>query len=157
MKKTTLTIAAVVAAVALLTAPFLFAQGFGHHKGANGFGPFSGKHLQMLQQKLGLSDAQVSEIQSIVVDLRTQNAPYREQMKGGMQSVITTLLNNPNDTAAAQTILNQQAAAEAAMKTNTLNAVSKALGVLTPDQRVQLGQLIQQWQAKRAARQQSHS
>ena len=69
-----------------------------------------------------------------------------------MNSVITTLINNPNDTAAAQAIINQEQAAEAAMKTNTLNAASKALGVLTPDQRAQLGQLIQQWQAKRSAR-----
>lgn len=157
MKKTTLTIAGAVALVALLTAPFLFAQGL-HRRGAEGFGPFGGgHHLAQLQQKLGLSDAQVTEIKTIFADLRTQNQPYREQLKGGMQSVITTLLNNPNDTAAAQTIINQQEQAEAAMKANTLGAVSKALGVLTPDQRAQLGQLIQQWQAKRAARQQSHS
>jgi periplasmic protein CpxP/Spy len=153
MKKTTLTLS-IVALAALLTAPFLFAQGFAHRRGAEGFGPFGGgKHLAKLQQKLGLSDAQVTEIKTIFADLRTQNQPYREQLKGGMQSVITTLLNNPNDTAAAQSIVNQQEQAEAAMKTNTINAASKALSVLTPDQRAQLGQLIQQWQAKRAARQ----
>ena len=65
---------------------------------------------------------------------------------------MTTLINNPNDTAAAQTILNQQEQAEAAMKANTLAAVSKALNILTPDQRAQLGQMIQQWQAKRASK-----
>jgi len=151
LKKTTLTVAGIVALAALLTAPFLFAQGFARHRGMDGFGPFGG-HLAKLQQKLNLSDQQVSEIKTIFADLRTQNQPYREQLKGGMQSVVTTLLNNPNDTAAAQAILSQQEQAEAALKTNTLAAVSKALNVLTPDQRAQLGQLIQQWQANRAAR-----
>ncbi|HSP36066.1 MAG TPA: periplasmic heavy metal sensor [Thermoanaerobaculia bacterium] len=152
MKKTTLTIAGAVALVALLAAPFLFAQGFGHHRGAMGMGMGPLGHLQKIQQKLNLSDQQVSEIKQIVGDLRTQNAPYREQLHGGIQSIVTTLINNPNDTAAAQTILNQQEQAEAAMKANTLAAVSKALNILTPDQRAQLGQMIQQWQAKRASK-----
>ena len=78
MKKTTLTIAGAVALVALLAAPFLFAQGFGHHRGAMGMGMGPLGHLQKIQQKLNLSDQQVSEIKQIVGDLRTQNAPYRE-------------------------------------------------------------------------------
>lgn len=155
MKKTTLTFAGILAAAALIAAPFLYAAGPGHMRGAMGmgFGPLG--HLQKIQQELGLSDQQVSEIKVIMTDLRAQNAPYREQLRGGFNSVLTTLLNNPNDTAAAQSIIDQQAQAEQAVKTNTLNAVSKALNILTPDQRTKLGGMIQQWQAKRAQRQHS--
>ncbi len=152
MKKTTLTIVGIVALSALVAVPFLYAQGPRHMRGAMGFGGFGGGHLAQLQQKLNLSDQQVSEIQAIFADLKTQNAPYRQQMRGVLQSVITTLLNDPNDVAGAQSIIDQQTAAKTAMQTNMLKAASKALNVLTPEQRTQLGQLIQQRMAKRAQR-----
>ncbi len=155
MKKTTLTLAGILTLVALVAAPFLYAgPGRMHSHGmaaGMGMGPLA--HLQKAQQELGLSDQQVTEIKAIFADLRTQNAPYREQLHGGLQGVISTLLGNPNDVAAAQAIIDQQAEAERALKTNVLNAASKALNVLTPEQRVKLGDLIAQRQARRANRQ----
>ncbi len=150
MKKSTVIFAGVLALLALVAVPFLYAQAPGHMRGANGFGPLG--HLDKIQQQLNLSDQQVSEIKAIFADLKTQNAPYRQQLRGGMQSVITTLISNPDDIAGAQSIIDQQTAARTAMQTNVLKAASKALNVLTPDQRTQLGQLIQQRMAKRAQR-----
>lgn len=150
MKKTTVIVAGVLALLALVAAPFLYAQGAGHMRGANAFGPLG--HLDEIQQQLDLSDQQVSEIKAIFSDLKTQNAPYRQQLRGGFQSAITTLLNDPNDIAGAQAIIDQQTAAKQAMQTNILKAASKALNVLNADQRAKLGELIQQRMAKRAQR-----
>ncbi len=155
MKKTTLTFAGILALVALVAAPILYAGPGRMHAhgmaGGMGMGPLA--HLQKAQQELGLSDQQVTEIKTIFADLRTQNAQYREQLHGGLQGVISTLIKNPNDVAGAQAIIDQQAQAERAVKTNILTAASKALSVLTPEQRTKLGDLIAQRQAHRANRQ----
>ncbi|MBV8517611.1 MAG: periplasmic heavy metal sensor [Acidobacteria bacterium] len=118
-------------------------HGFGHGHGLN---PMA--HLAFVAGKLDLSDQQVSEIKDIFADLRTQNAPYRQQFHGGLRSIAQTLVKNPNDVAAAQALLDQQNDAEKALKANTLVAVSKALNVLTPEQRAKLGTMIEEHAAQ---------
>ena len=141
MNKKYLTIAAVIAALVLIAAPFALAQrmhGERHGMGGGEMGVMFLGHLQHAKQALGLSDQQVSDIETIFKDLRTQNQPYRESLHGNMQQIATILLNNPNDTAAAQALVDKQADAEKQMKTNAVMAASKALNVLTPDQRAKL-------------------
>lgn len=143
MNKKYLTIAAVVAMLVLVAAPFALAQRM--HGGAHGMGGpgelggvmFLG-HLQHAKQALGLSDQQVTDIETIFKDLRTQNQQYRESLHGNMKQIAAILINNPNDTAAAQALIDKQSDAERQMKTNALLAASKALNVLTPDQRGKL-------------------
>jgi Spy/CpxP family protein refolding chaperone len=142
MKKSTLTVAALLALVALIGVPFVYAAGHRMHGMAAGMGPLA--HLQKAKEELGLSDQQVDQIKAIVKEAHTQNAALREQLHGGFQGVFDTLLKNPNDVAAAQALLDQQDQAERALKTNLLNAASKALNVLTPDQRVKLGEMVAQ-------------
>jgi Spy/CpxP family protein refolding chaperone len=146
-KKKTLTVSAIVVAVlALAAVPFLYA-GPGHHM--HGMSADMGLgHLAKAQKELGLSDAQVEQIKAIIKDAHTQNAQYRDQLHGGLASIVGTLVKNPNDVAAAQAIMDQQTTAESALKSNLLNAASKALNVLTPDQRSKLGTLISQHQAR---------
>jgi Spy/CpxP family protein refolding chaperone len=148
MNKKYLTIAAVVATLALAAAPFALAQRM--HGGAHG-GPageiggvmFLG-HLQQAKQALGLSDQQVSDIETIFKDLRTQNQQYRQSLHGSMQQIATTLINNPNDLATAQALLDKQTDTERQMKSNALAAASKALNVLTADQRGKLQTFLQE-------------
>ena len=150
MKKQTLVIAAGVALVALIAVPFAFAQ---HGKGmrAEGFGgPMFLGHLGKVQQQLALSDQQVSDIKTIFQNLRQQNQQYRESMHSTMQQVAQILLNNPNDVASAQALIDQQTNAERTMKTNALNAASKALNVLNADQRSKLSTMIQERMARKA-------
>ncbi len=149
MKKSTLTIT-ILALVALVAVPLLYA-GPGRHHGMAGFGPLA--HLGRAQQELGLSDQQVAEIKAIFKNFHDQNAEYRDQLRGGFEGVVKTLIKNPNDIAAAQALIDQQAQAERALKTNLLNAASKALNVLTPDQREKLGQMIAERMAHRHQRQ----
>jgi Spy/CpxP family protein refolding chaperone len=99
---------------------------------------------------LGLSDQQAADIKKIFADLRTQNAPYRTSLRGGMQSVAQALLANPNDVSTAQALLDKQNDAERQMKTNALNAAAKALNVLSADQRTKAATIMQQRMAKQA-------
>lgn len=155
MKRRIPLIAVLFAAVALVVTPLVMAgpggRGFGAHSG-RGFGPGGGPgmhgagilgHLQHAKEELELTDQQVEQLQAIFTALQEQNAPYRDQMHDGMKGALTTLLANPSDVAGAQALLDQQAAAERTMKTNMLNATSKALLVLTAEQRTELGTMLQ--------------
>ena len=146
-RKSTITVSAIaLAVIAVVAVPFLYA-GPGHrHMMGGEMGPLA--HLGHAQKELGLSDAQVDQIKTIVKAAHEENAQYRDQLHGGFASVINTLIKNPNDVAAAQAIMDQQAAAERSLKTNMLNAASKALNVLTPEQREKLGTMVAAHQAR---------
>lgn len=148
MKKT-LKITGIVAVVlALAAVPFVYA-GQRHGQGmamGMGLGPLG--HLGKIQKELDLSDRQVSEIKAIFAALHQENAQYRDQLRGGFDNVISTLLRNPSDIGAAQAIIDQQAQTERALKSNILNAASKALNVLTPEQRDKLGTIISERRAR---------
>jgi Spy/CpxP family protein refolding chaperone len=147
MKKNTLTVSAIIVAVLALAAVPLVYAGPGHTHGMGaGMGPLG--HLERAQKELGLSDQQVGEIKGIFKSVHEQNAQYRDQLHGGFEGVLSTLLKNPNDVAAAQAILDQQAQTERAMKANFLVAASKALNVLTPEQRDKLGTMIAEHRAR---------
>ena len=148
MTKRNLIILGIVALIGLAAVPFAYAQVARMH-GAHGFGggfPMLA-HLGHLKSELDLSDQQVDQIKSIAKDFHEQNAQYRQQLHGGLKAVAETLIKNPNDVASAQTLLDQQTAAENTMKSNALAAASKALNVLTPDQRTKLGQIMQEHMA----------
>lgn len=156
-KRITILSLAILAAGAIAAAPLMFGNpmgrrghGFGAHAGggahfAEGF--ILGR-LAHLREELDLSDAQAEQIRAILEELREQNEPYREQLRGGMHDIAKTLIANPNDVATAQAKLDARASAEKALKTNVLQASSKALNVLTPEQRTKLAELVE----KRAAR-----
>lgn len=142
MNRRTVISLAVIVLVALMAVPFLYAQSHGRRH-ADGFpGIMMLGHLAKAQEELGLSDQQVSDIKAIFKQLRDQNAPYRTSLRGGFVSIAQTLLQNPNDVATAQKLLDQQNAAEQTMKANALAAASKALNVLTPDQRAKLAAIL---------------
>ena len=146
-KKKTLTVSAIVVAVlAIAAVPFLYA-GPGHHMQGMSAGMGLG-HLAKAQKELGLSDQQVGQIKAIFKGVHDQNAQYRDQLRGGLGGALNALLKDPNDIAGAQAIMDQQAQSERALKSNLLTAASKALNVLTPDQRDKLGTMISQHQAR---------
>jgi protein CpxP len=153
MKNRSLIAAAILAAGVLVAAPFAFAQHRGAHEHGGGFGEgMMFGRLQFAQKALSLSDDQVAQIKTIVTDLKAQNAPYRDSLKAGRQGIFKALIANPNDLAGAQALIDQQSTAEHTMKTNVLNAASKALNVLTAEQRAKLSTLVQERMARRANR-----
>jgi len=149
MRKHTLAITAAIVMAVLIAVPIAFAQrAKGMHTDGFGGQMFFG-HLKHAQQALGLTDQQTSDIKAIFQDLRQQNRQYRQTQRSTMRQVAQMLINNPNDVAAAQALIDQQSANERAMKTNALNAAAKALNVLTPDQRTQLGSMLQERMAQK--------
>ncbi|HEY8133532.1 MAG TPA: periplasmic heavy metal sensor [Thermoanaerobaculia bacterium] len=145
MRKSIVFSAAAIVLVALVAVPFAFAQrGRAMHAEGGFGGPMILGHLAHAKQALGLSDQQVSDIRAVFQDLRQQNEPYRASMRTTMQQVAQTLLNNPNDVAAAQALMDRQIDAERTMKTNALNAAAKALNVLTAEQRTKLSSMVQE-------------
>lgn len=140
MKKRLILITLILAAVAAV--PFVYAGPGGHGfrgmhgRGGHGLGVLG--HLDHIKSELDLTDAQVTQLKDIARATREQNGQYREQIHGTLKQVATVLLTNPNDVAGAQAVLDQQAAAEKALKSNLLVAASKALNVLTPEQRTKV-------------------
>lgn len=164
MKKRTAVITILIlAAVALIAAPLVFAgpgghrgmRGHGMHggRGAGGFGPLG--HLSRAKEKLDLSDAQVDQIKAIFKEMHEQNAASRESLHGGFKDAAEALIANPNDLAGAQALLDRQFAAEKALKSNMLVATSKALNILTADQRTKLSSLIAEHHERRGRRNRS--
>src|SRR4051794_4870500 len=145
MKKRTLIFSIAAIVIVLAAVPFAMAQ----HRRMHGHGGmFFG--LQRAKVALGLSDQQSADIKQIFTDLRTQNEPYRASLRGGRQAIAQVLLANPNDVAGAQALIDKQTEAERQMKTNALHAFSRALNVLTPDQRTKAASFLQQRMAKHA-------
>lgn len=115
--------------------------------GGPGAGPFA--RLAMLKDELGLSDQQTSQIKGIFEALKDQNKSLREQLRDGRGDGLDALIANPSDTAGAQARLDAQLTAQRALRTNMISATSKALKVLTPEQRAKLGNLHEERRAKR--------
>ncbi|HJT15877.1 MAG TPA: Spy/CpxP family protein refolding chaperone [Thermoanaerobaculia bacterium] len=144
MKKRVFIITGALVLTALLAVPFAFAQHMHRMRGqAFGGAMFFGR-LHHVRQALGLTDQQVTDIQAVFTDLRQQNQQLRQSQRATMQQVAQILLNNPNDVASAQALIDQQTTAERTMKINALNAMSKALNILTPDQRAKAASMLQQ-------------
>ncbi|HXH39009.1 MAG TPA: periplasmic heavy metal sensor [Thermoanaerobaculia bacterium] len=156
MKKRTLIFTASAILIVVLAVPFAVAQRM--HAAGRGHGCMGGGSMMMFgrmqraKAALGLSDQQAADIKTIFTDLRTQNEPYRTALRGGRQAIAQALLANPNDLATAQALIDKQTDAERQIKVNTLSAVSKALNVLTADQRTKAAAFLQQRMAKRAAK-----
>ena len=134
----------IVLAAVLASVPFAWAQRPLRHEAMMGGGPgmmFFG-HLRGLQSQLNLTSDQRDQLKTIFQSLRDQNAQYRDSMHTGFGQVAQALIKNPTDVAGAQALIDQQTASENAMKKNALAAASKALLVLTPEQRDKLGELV---------------
>jgi len=153
MKKRIFIFSAAAILIVVLAVPFAVAQhmrGGRHGRGCmgGGSGMMMFSHLQRARTALGVSDQQAGDIRKIFADLRAQNEPYRDSLRGGRQAIAQALLANPNDLTAAQALIDKQTAAEHQMKVNALTAFSKAINVLTPDQRTKASAFLQQRMAR---------
>jgi len=160
MKKRIPLIAVVIAVATLAAAPLAMAgpgrggrHGFGGpaaHGFGHGFGIFG--HLRQAKEELDLSDQQIDQLKAIFEEVHELNAPYRDQLHDGLREAAEALLANPNDIAGAQALIDGQIAAERAVRTNLLNATSKALNVLTAEQRTKLSAMLADHEAHRGRR-----
>ena len=143
MRKRTVLIALAIAALAAVPIVYAGARaGRALHHGfamQHGFGhDMMVGHLAHLKEELDLTDAQADQIKTIFKETRAQNKQYRQQLHGTYKNVARTLLDDPQNVAAAQALINQQSEAERALKASLVNGAAKALAVLTPEQREKL-------------------
>lgn len=108
--------------------------------------------LAHAKAELGLSEAQTNDIRAIMRALREQNAQYRDQLRAGRADVIDTLIADPRNIGAAQSLMDRREGAERAIKANALNATARALSVLTREQRTKLASMLERRRERRAER-----
>ena len=156
MKKRMAIITGIVAALTLAAVPLVYAQHGRGMRAHHGGGMFGGmeflSHLRQVAEELDLSGEQKDQIHTIMREAHEQNAQYRDQMHGRLMEVAQILVRNPNDLASAQALLDQQTATEKTMKSNMLVATSKALNVLTAEQRAKLSGIMSERAARRESR-----
>jgi len=140
-RRTVMTLTALVLILVAVPATFAARGHRGGHEGM-GFGIFGKLHA--IKSELGLTDAQVTDIHKIAESMRDENRQYRIELKKNMGAVAQVLIANPDNLTGAESLLDRQVATEQALKSNALRAASEALSVLTPEQRVKLGQMLAQ-------------
>lgn len=143
MRKSTLLSAVLVAALGCT--PFAFAQQAGHAWHGH-HGMAMGGHMY---SKLGLSDAQRTQIKQMTRQDFAQSKPQRQALRRARQAYESA---TPG-TAAYQTAVSNMAEAEAdaarSRATNRANLRAQIYQVLTPTQRTQLADLRAQRQERR--------
>ena len=136
-----------IAIMVLSAVPMLYAR-------PNQRGGRSDNALSMLlkaRAELGLSEAQTTEIRSIMKSLHDQNASLRTQRRDYTEDAIDTLVADPSAVVKAQTLIDQKAKIDRTRQTNLVNATAKALRVLSPDQRQRLAELIEERRGARVS------
>lgn len=135
---------ALVASTLMLSAGTFAAAHPAEHGGMRG-NNFRAEHsLAGLIQKLDLTDAQRENIRGILEASESQRKALREQHHAAMKASITTLPDDPNYLALVEK--RKQLASEAIQQRSDLN--SQIYAVLTPEQKAQVPQLIEQVKAQ---------
>lgn len=138
---------AIIAIVALAAAavPLAYARGehrFGKH-GELGEGSMFFGVLRHVKNELDITSEQQTQLREIAKEVHEQNKQYRQSMHSGFRDVARLLIAEPDNVDGAEALLDQQAAARKEMRANALRGVSRALKVLTPEQRYKLGEMIE--------------
>jgi protein CpxP len=151
MHKKFFIVMAILLAVAAGLATSVSAQGPGH-----GFGHKHGGMLQHMTKELNLTEAQQTQIKSIMADSRTRTKPLMQQLKQNRQAADTNM-NGTFDEAQARTFANKQSQIMSNLIVERQRTKSQIYSVLTPDQRQKALQLMQQHEQRRQERLQKKS
>src|ERR1700679_2564190 len=118
----------------------------GHHGWHHHRGPWH------LLSKLSLSDAQKTQIKSIMTAAKPEMQSLHQQMRANMEKLQQTQPSNANYSTIASQVSQTHGSLSAQMMTQRANVRAQIYKVLTPAQQTQLATL----QAQMAARRQSH-
>ncbi len=136
-----------VAVLGLLAAAIpVAAHGPGQFR--NGDGDGVGQHLLRMADVLGLSDAQKSQVQSIIDKQKDSALP-----QGSMRAARETLARTIHDPSATDAQVRDAAAAVSALDAqravNQHRMMIEVQAVLTPDQKTKLDELKADWKERR--------
>lgn len=145
----------IVTAILLAVAAGLTASVSAQGKG-RGFGHKQGWMLQRMTKALNLTDAQQTQVKSIMADSRTRTKPLMQQLRQNEQAQNANI-NGNFDEAAARTFADKQAQIMSNLIVEKQRTKSQIYSVLTPDQRQKALQLMQQHEQRRQERMQKKS
>lgn len=116
-----------------------------------GFGHRHGWMLHRMTRALNLTDAQQTQIKSIMADSRTRTKPLMQQLRQNEQAQNASI-NGNFDEAAARAFAGKQAQIMSNLIVEKQRTKSQIYSVLTPDQRQKALQLIEQHEQRRQER-----
>jgi len=116
-----------------------------HARGGGPGGMMFGHHMGFIAHKLGLSDAQKTQIRSMIQAERPNFQPLVKQLAANHQQMLVATRGGSFDEAQVRTLANQQAQTLAELMVVRERVISKAYNtVLTPDQKTKADTLRQQ-------------
>jgi Spy/CpxP family protein refolding chaperone len=104
----------------------------------------SGWMLHRMTRELNLTDAQQTQIKSILQAQKAKTQPLREQLRQSRLSENTATTAGTFDEAQARTFANKQAQIMSDLMVERARTKSQIFAVLTPDQRQKAQQLMQE-------------
>jgi periplasmic protein CpxP/Spy len=151
MHKKFFIVTAIVLAVAAGLTASVYAQG-----PQRGFGHRHGGMLQKMTRELNLTEAQQSQIKTILTDEQSRTKPLREKLR--QNAVAESMKMDGNfDDIQVRAFANNQAQIMRDLIIEKERTKSQIYSVLTPDQRQKALQLIQQHEQRRQERLQQMS
>lgn len=145
----------IVTAILLAMAAGVTASVSAQAKG-RGFGRHHGFMLRYMSKQLNLTEAQQTQIKSILADERSKTMPLRQQLRQNEQAQNATV-NGAFDETQARAFANKQAQIMSDLMVEKQRTKAQIYSVLTPDQRQKALQLKQEHEQRRQERMQKKS
>jgi Spy/CpxP family protein refolding chaperone len=120
------------------------------------FGHHSGWMLNRMSKQLGLSEAQQTQIKSIMADGKTRMKPLIEQLRQNRQAESANSNGTFNENQ-ARAFATKQTNIMADLMVEKQRTRSQIFAVLTPEQRQKAQQLMQERQQRRQERMKQHT
>jgi Spy/CpxP family protein refolding chaperone len=143
------------AAILMAVAAGLATAALGQRSG-KGFGRHSGWMLNRMSKELGLSEAQQTQIKSIMADGKTRMKPLIAQLRQNRQTESANSNGTFNENQ-ARALATKQAGIMADLMVEKQRTRSQIFAVLTPEQRQKAQQLMQERQQRRQERMKKHA
>jgi len=145
----------ITAAILMAVAAGLATAALGQRSG-KGFGRHSGWMLNRMSKQLGLSEAQQTQIKSIMADGKTRMKPLIEQLRQNHQAESADSNGTFNENQ-ARALANKQAGIMADLMVEKQRTRSQIFAVLTPEQRQKAQQLMHERRQRRQERMKKHA
>ncbi len=123
--------------------------------GGPGMGPMMGGHVEHMLDLVDATDAQRSQIKTIMDAARSELKPQRDAMRGLHEQGLTLFAATNVDAAAIEALRQKGSALHEQISKRMSQAMIDVARVLTPEQRAKLAAKLKQRQARMAEHQKS--
>lgn len=121
-------------------------------RGPGGFGPPMGLAIERLDRELSFTDAQRSQIQSLVAAERKTLEGVFPELRTAEQAVENAIMQTPNDDARLEANVNAVSALQARIALSRARTEVKIFALLTPEQQQKVRQFVTEHSQRRGLR-----